>query len=68
VSETLNSNIPHFCYKYVIVENEQPIIWEQGYDRIADLAGAPEISKGNKEFIEKQNQILAKNLRTNVKV
>ena len=53
VSETLNSTVPHFCYKYVILENDEPIIWEQGYDRIADLGVNTEISKSNKEFIEK---------------
>lgn len=67
VSETLNSNQQHFCYKYVIVENGQPFIWEQGYDRIADLGIQSQISKGNQEFIEKQNKIVSKNLRTNVK-
>ena len=33
---------PQFLYKYVVLQNDQPSIWERGENRVADLRVLPE--------------------------
>ena len=35
---------PQFLYKYVVLQNDQPSIWERGENRVADLRVLPEQS------------------------
>jgi hypothetical protein len=45
---------PHFSYKYVLMEEEAIIKWENGIDRIADLELLPELSEKTQEFVKMQ--------------
>lgn len=53
----------YFEYKYVLLEDEKVVAWEEGVNRIADLDALPEV----KDFAEHENQ--APNMaKTNVQL
>ena len=49
-----------FQYKYVLMRDNKPLIWEQGFNRIADLRALPSLSTPTRNFFAKDNASRAK--------
>ena len=47
----ITSFVPYFQYKYVIMEGDQDLKWENGINRIADLDMLAESTLQTKEFL-----------------
>jgi len=46
------SSVPYFSYKYVIMEDDQDLKWENGMNRIADLEMLGSSTSKTNEFLE----------------
>jgi len=54
LDEAIQTQQPHFTYKYVLMEDDEILKWESGIDRIADLELLPDLTKKTSDFVKKQ--------------
>ena len=60
LDEPIITRETHFTYKYVIMQGNNVIQWEEGINRIADLEAMPELTTKNMEFVQEQQKKVAK--------
>lgn len=63
LDEPIITKETHFTYKYVIMQGNNVIQWEEGINRIADLEAMPEMTTKNMEFVQEQQAKVAKQLK-----
>ena len=56
------SNVPYFQYKYVIMEDDQDLKWENGMNRIADLEMLASSTAKTNEFLVQQQKMMKERL------
>ena len=63
LDEAIQTQQPHFTYKYVLMEDDEILKWESGIDRIADLELLPDLTKKTSDFVKKQQQMLVEKVQ-----